>query len=210
MSDLWQPSLYLAGPEVFRPDALAEGERLKAICRDLGALGLYPLQEGEVADADEIRAHCIGLIGRADALVADISPFRGVHMDPGTAFEIGYAEALGLPVFLWSSDSRDLVQRIAADPRHGAGRDAEGHLIEDFARPENLMIVRGDQKVHAAPQDAIAEAVAALSAAAGRRRDEARHRAIHHHTRMMVLAALAASLAAALAAGPIIDWLTGR
>lgn len=211
MPDPWRPSLYLAGPDVFRPDALAEGERLEAICADRGAIGLYPLQPGQApANADEIRAHCIALIRRADAVVANISPFRGAHMDPGTAFEIGYAEALGLPIFLWSNDTRDLARRITADPRHGAGRDAQGYLIENFAKPENLMIVRDGQKVHAAPQDAIADAVAGVSAAAGWQREEARHRAIHRKTRIMVLAAVGVSLAAALAAGPVVDWLSGR
>ncbi|GLK82474.1 nucleoside 2-deoxyribosyltransferase [Ancylobacter defluvii] len=211
MPDPWRPSLYLAGPEVFRPDALAEGERLKAACAERGAIGLYPLQPGEApANADEIRAHCIALIRRADAVVANISPFRGAHMDPGTAFEIGYAEALGLPVFLWSNDIRDLSQRIAADPRHGADRDADGCLIENFAKPENLMIVGDGQKVRSASQEAIADAVAGLSVAAGRQREEARHRAIHRKTRIMVLAAMVVSLAAALAAGPAVDWLAGR
>ncbi|MCB4770191.1 nucleoside 2-deoxyribosyltransferase [Ancylobacter sp. Lp-2] len=211
MSDPWRPSLYLAGPEVFRPDALAEGERLKAACAGHGAIGLYPLQEGEApATADDIRDHCIALIRRADAVVANISPFRGAHMDPGTAFEIGYAEALGLPVFLWSEDGRDLAERIAADPSRGVGRDAAGYLIEDFAKPENLMIVRDGQKVFASPQEAIAAATAALAASAGSRRDEARHRAIHRDTRIMVMAALAVSFAAALAAGWVVDWLAGR
>jgi nucleoside 2-deoxyribosyltransferase len=37
-------------------------------------------------------------IRTADAVVADISPFRGPHMDVGRAMEIGYAAALGKPV----------------------------------------------------------------------------------------------------------------
>ncbi|GAB4068939.1 nucleoside 2-deoxyribosyltransferase [Ancylobacter sonchi] len=211
MPDPWRPSLYLAGPEVFRPDALAEGERLKTVCAGHGATGLYPLQEGEApASADDIRDHCIALIRRADAVVANISPFRGAHMDPGTAFEIGYAEALSLPVFLWSEDGRDLARRIVADPSQGAGRDAAGYLIEDFAKPENLMIVRDGQKVLASPQEAIAAATVALAASVGARRDEARHRAIHRDTRIMVMVALAVSFAAALAAGWLVDWLAGR
>lgn len=210
MPDPWRPRLYLAGPEVFRPDAAAEGRRLEALCAAHGAEGLYPLQQSEApADADAIRAHCIALIHRVDAVIANISPFRGAHMDPGTAFEIGYAEAIGRPVFLWSNDRRHLAARIAADPRHGAGRDAEGHLIEDFARPENLMIVRGADEVQASPEQAIAAAVAALARMTGHRRDEERHRAIHRRTRIMVVTALAISLAAALAAGWVVDRIAG-
>ena len=211
MPDLWRPRLYLAGPEVFRPDAAAEGQRLMALCAEFNAEGLYPLQEGEAAaGAEAIRANCIALIHRADAVIANISPFRGAHMDPGTAFEIGYAEAIGRPVFLWSHDRRTLSVRIAADPRHGPGRDAGGYLIEDFARPENLMIVRGDHPVHAGPEDAVAAAVEALSGMAGRTRQEERHRQIQRRTRVMVMAALAVSFAAALAAGWVADWIMGR
>src|SRR5262245_51292625 len=102
MSPSVQPRLYLAGPEVFRRDAAEEGERLKRLCEEAGAIGLHPLQ----AEGADIRRGCIELIHQADAVVANISPFRGEHMDPGTAFEIGYAEAVGKPVYLWSTEPR--------------------------------------------------------------------------------------------------------
>ncbi|MCT0975824.1 nucleoside 2-deoxyribosyltransferase, partial [Pseudomonas aeruginosa] len=35
--------LYLAGPDVFRADAVAHGEALKALCARYGFEGLYPL-----------------------------------------------------------------------------------------------------------------------------------------------------------------------
>lgn len=35
--------VYLAGFDVFRADALAHGERLKALCREYGFEGCYPL-----------------------------------------------------------------------------------------------------------------------------------------------------------------------
>ena len=37
--------IYLAGPGVFRPDALEQGERLKALCAEFGFIGLYPLDK---------------------------------------------------------------------------------------------------------------------------------------------------------------------
>ena len=37
------PSVYLAGFDVFYPDALARGEYLKALCATHGLEGLYPL-----------------------------------------------------------------------------------------------------------------------------------------------------------------------
>lgn len=158
------PVIYLAGPEVFRPDALAEGERLKALCAEAGFAGLYPLDgappEGENAVA--IRARCIAGIGRADALVANISPFRGTHMDPGTAWEIGYATARGKPVYLWSTDPRPMRERVPATLGPDGWRDQDGHLVEDFGQAENLMICGPDAVVHDSPQAALAAAADAL------------------------------------------------
>lgn len=186
--------LYLAGPEVFRPDAAAEGERLVALCREAGAEGLFPLH----ADGVDIRQACIDMIDEADALVANISPFRGVHMDAGTAFEIGYAEARGKPVFLWSDDLRPLVERV---PAGADGRDGEGNLVEDGGRPENLMIVDG-RHVWGAPEEAIAEAAGALAVTL-------KNRKLQRMARSSVMLALAVSLAVALAAGYLVNELVG-
>ncbi|GGF77897.1 hypothetical protein GCM10007301_42310 [Azorhizobium oxalatiphilum] len=151
--------VYLAGPEVFRPDAVAEGERLRALCEARGLAAIYPLDGGLPADtAHDIRGRCIDGITKADVVVANISPFRGAHMDPGTAFEIGYAEAKGVPVFLWSADPRPMSVRIPGTPGEGGLRDAQGHLIEDFGEAENLMISPPGQKVWPSPEEAIAAA----------------------------------------------------
>lgn len=158
------PVIYLAGPEVFRPDALAEGERLKALCTRAGLSGLYPLDgappEGETAVA--IRARCIAGIERADALVANISPFRGAHMDPGTAWEIGYAQARGKPVHLWSADTRSMRERVPATRGPDGWRDDDGHMVEDFGQTENLMICGPDAVVHENAEAAISAAAAGL------------------------------------------------
>lgn len=195
MADATRPRLYLAGPEVFRPDAAAEGERLKRLCEAAGAVGLYPLQ-GEGAD---IRRGCIALIHEADAVVANISPFRGVHMDPGTAFEIGYAEALGKPVFIWSTEGRTLAQRI---PAVSENRDVDGHLIEDFGKPENLMIVPDGATVWGEP-------AAAIAAATNARAFRVKNRALQRQTRRSVIVAALVSLLVAVLAGTLANWLVG-
>lgn len=189
--------LYLAGPDVFRPDAVAQGEFLKALCAAQGVEGLYPL---DGTDTD-IRRRCIAMLDEADALVANITPFRGVHMDPGTAFEIGYAEARGKRVFLWSDDPRMVAERItpAADD---AERDGEGHLIENFGKAENLMIVRDGACVWPTADGAIKEAAVTLAHAA-------RNRQLQMTTRRLVLIAMAVSLAVAVGAGWIVNRLVG-
>ncbi|MCJ8141565.1 nucleoside 2-deoxyribosyltransferase [Ancylobacter sp. A5.8] len=188
--------VYLAGPEVFRPDAKAEGARLKALCEAAGIEGLYPFDAG---DAD-IRRGCIGLIHRADAMVANISPFRGHHMDPGTAFEIGYAQALGKPVYLWSADPRALAARIPAHEE--PGRDVDGHLIEDFGKAENLMIVPDGAHVWASAEEAIAEA--------GRRVSHgALNRQLQRETRRSVVIAFGIAIAVAFGASFVVNYLVG-
>ncbi len=151
--------VYLAGPEVFRRDAREEGERLKALCAAHGLTGVYPLDGGTGDEtALDIRRRCQMSIERVDAVIANISPFRGAHMDPGTAWEIGYAEARRLPVVLWSNDPRSLAARIPG-VRHLEGlRDADGHLVEDFDQPENLMIAPPGVRVWPSAEAAIAEA----------------------------------------------------
>lgn len=99
-----KPRIYLAGPDVFRRDAKCAGKRLKTICGEFGLCGLYPL-DGEPIDLSRPNASKliynanVNKLRAADAIVANITPFRGPHMDPGTAFEIGYARHAGLPVF---------------------------------------------------------------------------------------------------------------
>lgn len=100
------PRIYLAGPNVFRPDAVAFGAALKRKCTDAGLLGCFPLDNeingsSPAETARLIYEANVALIETSHAVVADISPFRSPNMDPGTAWEIGYAIAKGLPVFAW-------------------------------------------------------------------------------------------------------------
>lgn len=139
-------TVYLAGPEVFYPDAEEIAERLKAACRTVGLLGLFPTDAERpsghgISPARAIYQGNVALIDRSAAVIADISPFRGAGMDPGTAWEIGYAVARHLPVFAYSSDMRSYAERVREDRPGARGQvDARGLLIEDFGLVENLMI----------------------------------------------------------------------
>lgn len=147
---LSQPKIYLAGPEVFLPEARAIGLRKKILCEEFGFVGLYPLDHdlatapGETAD-QKIFAANVALIREADAGIFNLTPFRGVNADPGTAFELGFMAALGKPVFAFTNNSALLFDRVAA--AHGVDGapegeycDAHGLLIENFANSDNLML----------------------------------------------------------------------
>ena len=78
-------------------------------------------------------------------------------MDQGTAWEIGYGIAKGLPVYAWSTDPDDLLQRTRRQGRVGAGGtvDENGWTIENFGLIENLMIAVSCVSIHRSEDDAI-------------------------------------------------------
>jgi nucleoside 2-deoxyribosyltransferase len=161
--------VYLAGPGVFRPDALAFGTTLKDLCAHRQLEGLWPLdnevhcgprRDDKLRSADLIRRANEGLIIACHAVIADISPFRGPHMDPGTAYEIGYAKALRKPVFAWSSDPRELLARMQSAGKAFWGTaaniiDDQRQTIENFGMAENLMIGTGIERLFPNPASAI-------------------------------------------------------
>jgi nucleoside 2-deoxyribosyltransferase len=96
-----RPKLYLAGPEVFLPKALAIAAKKKDLCRLHGFEGLFPLdheialsEKGETLDRLLYAAN-IAMIRGADAAIFNLTPFRGPSADAGTIFELGIVTALG-------------------------------------------------------------------------------------------------------------------
>lgn len=148
--------LYLAGPEVFLADADAIAAAKRAICAAQGLTGVFPLEPPPVASdpalPDWLRiyrgneAHIRG----CDALVANLTPFRGVSADVGTVYELGFMRALGRPVFGYSNVARRFGGRVLAalggEARRRSDRtweDAEGMAVEEFDRHDNLMLEGG-------------------------------------------------------------------
>ncbi len=124
--------IYLAGFEVFAPDAVRRGAEMKRACAEFGCVGLYPL-DNEAADAHAIFTGNLALIDRCDAVIANLDPFRGREPDSGTAFEIGYAHAKGKRIYGYVSDARTLREK------HGSS-DENGFSVEDFGMAVNLML----------------------------------------------------------------------
>jgi len=143
--------IYLAGPEVFFADAMDLAREKKGLCARHGFQGVFPLDvaiEGTstLPPPDTPRAISRAnenLIRGCDLLIANCTPFRGVSMDAGTAYEVGFARALGQPVFGYTNVVADYLAR-AERHRAAAGRalaaDRKGSQIEDFGLAENLMI----------------------------------------------------------------------
>jgi nucleoside 2-deoxyribosyltransferase len=143
--------VYLAGPDIFFPNAQQVGLEKKQICAEYGFEGLYPLDNGipnpnlgnlETAEAI-FRADC-ELMDAAHFAIANMMPFRGVSADAGTAFEIGYLYAQQKPVFGYGSDGLTYLERVLkADlgTTLEARIDRQGMHIEDFGLTDNLMLV---------------------------------------------------------------------
>ncbi|MEL7048092.1 MAG: nucleoside 2-deoxyribosyltransferase [Pseudomonadota bacterium] len=147
-----KPHIYLAGPEVFLPNALEVADQKKRICADHGLTGVFPLDADLTRPIDAtdpefasiISASNENLMRRCDAIIANCTPFRGTGMDAGTAFELGFMRALGRPCFGYSNVPGDYAERArlyrAQNPDFPFEGDPPGTEIEDFGLPENLMI----------------------------------------------------------------------
>ena len=177
--------VYLAGPEVFLPNATQAGEDKKRQIDEMNAtqgwpfrlVGLYPL-DNEIPDfkpnsrtALRIYRANIAMMDRADAVVANMVRFRGPGMDGGTAFEMGYMRGLGKPVFAYydtkpfygASEPAGLyaakvARHVGRDPASPA-LDVDGLLIEDFGMADNLMMIGALDDAGTTLQASFAEAV---------------------------------------------------
>lgn len=136
---------YLAGPDVFRPDAPQWAERARALCLAHGVEALIPT-DGVCTTAAGIYAHNIELIRSADVVLANLDSFRGAEPDSGTCFEVGFAVACGKPVIGYLSAAGEIPERVARwqgqapQAQAGVTYDRDGWMVEDFGLSANLML----------------------------------------------------------------------
>ncbi len=111
------PRVYLAGPDSFHPNAEAITANKIAICEKYGLAGIAPRLPGASGPPGRAAAMAryrddLARLTSCQALIANMSPFRGTGMDAGTAFEMGMMAGLSRPVVAYSLDRRDYAQRI--------------------------------------------------------------------------------------------------
>jgi nucleoside 2-deoxyribosyltransferase len=138
---------YLAGPDVFLPNAMAHAAAKVAICGKYGIIGRPPLNEEFEALSSlppeqawrGIYLKDIEMMEECDIIIANLTPFRGASADAGTLIEVGWFLGRRKPVFGYSNtvtlfDTRSAAQvAAAADP-------IPGLALEGFGLPDNLMI----------------------------------------------------------------------
>ena len=149
------PKLYLAGPEVFLPNALEHAEVQRDLCAKYGFFALHPLDNSldlgaqDMMTAMRIFQGDVQQIRDCDVVVANCNSFRGVCMDDGTAYELGFANALGRPSYGYIAELGSQVARTIRDypctPHEGDLHvDREGYLVtDDFGTSINLMMQCG-------------------------------------------------------------------
>ncbi|TXI06869.1 MAG: nucleoside 2-deoxyribosyltransferase [Rhizobium sp.] len=147
---------YLAGPEVFLPNAREILDRKIVLARNYG---FTPVSPGDLAVPETetrrqrglaISAINESLMSSADLIIANLTPFRGVGADVGTIFELGFMCARGCPAFAFSNCVENHFERasrlyggeirLAPDGRH---RGPDGLALENFDMVDNLMIDGG-------------------------------------------------------------------
>jgi nucleoside 2-deoxyribosyltransferase len=121
-----------------------------ALCAKHGFDGVFPLDASldltGLAKPDQARrisAANEDLMRGCDLLIANLTPFRGVSMDAGTAFEVGFMRALGRPVLSYTNVAAGYRERSEQYRRAAPelpDADAPDIQIEDFDGAENLMI----------------------------------------------------------------------
>jgi len=143
--------IYLAGFDVFYPNALEVLAKKKKLCEKYGFIGLAPL-DNEVdfsQDKEVIREliykENVKLMNEADIFCVNLNAFRHGEPDSGTVFEIGYGTGLGKEVYIYVDSDESMLDKTRANDdectyKDGTWFDKNGLMIEDFDGMFNLMI----------------------------------------------------------------------
>jgi len=150
--------IYLAGPDVFLPDAVEIGRRKAAICAAHRLSGLYPLDHAiDLRAPDASRQIFCGneaMMDAADAIIANLTPFRGAGADPGTVYELGYMAGRRKFCLAYSNDPATYAGRVGrfttVTSEDGRLVDAQGLTVEDFGLVDNLMMIHA-LELHGCP-----------------------------------------------------------
>jgi nucleoside 2-deoxyribosyltransferase len=141
--------IYLAGPDVFLPDAVEIGRRKVELCKHHGLIGLYPLDNVIDLTANDASLRIFRgnetMMIEADAIIANLTPFRGPGADAGTVYELGYIAGRGKLCLGYSNDPSSYADRVRqltpVNSRDGRLVDALGLTVEDFGLADNLMMI---------------------------------------------------------------------
>lgn len=142
--------IYIAGPDVFYPNAYEILEYKKQLCSKYGYIGFSPFDneinkkkvKNKQKQRDIIKQNNEELIKSSDIVIANFNSFRGFEPDSGTCFEVGFATALKKKVYIYIENfNKNLQERYAEFNKLKliSSCDLEGNNIENFGMPINIM-----------------------------------------------------------------------
>ena len=143
--------VYWVGPYVFAKSSEMMIKKMQAVAKDHN-FRLLPagIIDSSTEDMNALYRENLVQMKSADFMIADISQFRGVSAENGTAFSMGFMYGLGKPVFAYSGDRLLFYDRIVADlvlhdrkvveTVDGRIRDDHGDSLEVFDMADNLML----------------------------------------------------------------------
>lgn len=140
--------IYLAGPDVFRNNAVEHLTKLKKLCSEMGFEGLAPLDNVIDIDINDVntKKHAklifranVELIKKCDIIIANLTPFRGACIDDGTAWEIGYGHALGKKIYGYTEFYNSSLINVT-NYMFDISKQPDFTEIENFGNSVNLMI----------------------------------------------------------------------
>lgn len=148
--------VYLAGPEVFLPNARAVLDRKIELTR---AYGFVPIAPGDLEAPASLTGKARGLATsevnerlmlNADFIIANLTPFRGIAADVGTVYELGFMCGRGCPAYAFTNTAVGHYERVkdyyGGDLRTdelGAIRGPDGLELENYGMIDNLMLDGG-------------------------------------------------------------------
>ncbi|MDO8360149.1 MAG: nucleoside 2-deoxyribosyltransferase [Devosia sp.] len=151
--------VYLAGPEVFLPNAREQLDLKIALTR---AAGLIPVSPGDFVIPPQPTKRQFGhkiseideqMMDSADAIIANLTPYRGVSADSGTCYELGYMCAQGKLAYAYTNVVADHRERTVSHyggsvrtDRDGRLRGHDGLAVEDVDMADNLMMQGGIER----------------------------------------------------------------
>ena len=146
-------------PRGLLPNAREQLDRKIALTR---AAGLIPVSPGDLTIPQKPTRHEFGLavseideqlMDAADAIIANLTPFRGIAADTGTVYELGFMCGRGKIAYAYSNVADDHYARTKAyyggethRTADGRERGPDGLSLEDFDMVENLMLDGGVER----------------------------------------------------------------
>jgi nucleoside 2-deoxyribosyltransferase len=161
--------VYIAGFDVFYPHADRHFEYIAQQLAKHNLRARPPVDGGlskgaplNHATAEAIAKGNRALIRECPAMLANLNPFRGPDPDSGTSYEVGYGQALGKSIVVYSDTPETYAERVRrlfgshVDADTGLELDNyQNLLIENFQLPWNLMMTFGTNRVTSGLEDAI-------------------------------------------------------